>query len=544
MEKLNNYNSNIINRTLLSLFIIFSGFYIQAQSISINDYNQATGTTLLVSLQMDNLNNIGALTLFIEYDTLVLEYDTVLNTNAQFPGLMSNDMQGQQQVGIVWSAEIAGFSVVSEELCQIRFNYIDSSSVLSFGTQCEVADFNADIMAVTYNNGSISESFIVEILGLDLSYCTNDPTVVLSGSPVGGIFEVNSVIANSFNPGTLGSGTHTVSYAYVNNYGFGDTVSVNVVVSDNPVVNVANTGSICFGQAFGEATVNIVSGQSPYIFEWSNGQSTQTATSLVSGIYQVTLTDNTGCTTTGNTEIFTSDEIIYDMNVSHLSALAANDGAIDLTISSGNSPFQVLWSNDSTIEDISSLQHGVYSLTITDNGGCTQEDSAEVKINSTQNIIIPQQWTLISFNIDLYEPLFDSVVSQLSTNLILAKDENGNVYWTFFQLNDIGSVIIGEGYQMKLAVQDTLILDGFYIFPENAPINLPAGWSFFGCLNTYSLPVISTFSPFVSEIKLVKDGGGDVYWPFFGVDQIEFLNPGEGYQINMLTQQILVYPPN
>ena len=453
-------------------------------------------------------------------------------------------MQGQQQVGIVWSAEMTGVSIVSEELCQIRFNYIDSSSVLGFGTQCEVADFNADIMAVTYNNGSISESFIVEILGLGLSYCTNDATVVLSGNPAGGVFEVNGSGATNFNPGTLGSGTHVVSYAYVNNYGFGDTVSVNVMVSDNPVITVQNTGTICFGQVTGEASINIVSGQAPYTYLWSNGQSNQTATSLEADLYQVTVTDNTGCTVSGNTEIISGVEIVYSFMVTHLSALGSNNGAIDLSILSGSSPFQTLWSTGSIQEDLVNLSHGIYSFTITDDDGCMVIDSTEVKIQSSQNIIIPQHWSLISFNIELYEPLFDSVVSQLSTNLILAKNEIGNVYWTFFQLNDIGNVVIGEAYQMKLVVQDTLDLDGFYIFPENTPINLPAGWSFFGCLNTYSLPVISTFSPFVSEIKLVKDGGGDVYWPFFEVDQIEFLNPGEGYQINMLTQQTLIYPPN
>ncbi|MCX6256626.1 MAG: hypothetical protein NTW49_01790 [Bacteroidia bacterium] len=46
------------------------------------------------------------------------------------------------------------------------------------------------------------------------------------------------------------------------------------------------------------------------------------------------------------------------------------------------------------------------------------------------------------------------------------------------------------------------------------------------------------------SIVIVKDGGGNVYWPQYGVNQIINMLPGKGYQINLSQQQILTYPAN
>ena len=45
------------------------------------------------------------------------------------------------------------------------------------------------------------------------------------------------------------------------------------------------------------------------------------------------------------------------------------NGAIDLTISGGIPPYTIMWSNGSSGEDISGLGAGLYSVTVSDNGG-------------------------------------------------------------------------------------------------------------------------------------------------------------------------------
>jgi len=47
-----------------------------------------------------------------------------------------------------------------------------------------------------------------------------------------------------------------------------------------------------------------------------------------------------------------------------------------------------------------------------------------------------------------------------------------------------------------------------------------------------------------SDIVIVKDGAGNVYWPAFGVNNIGNMKPGEGYQIKMKAPRTLTYPAN
>ena len=46
--------------------------------------------------------------------------------------------------------------------------------------------------------------------------------------------------------------------------------------------------------------------------------------------------------------------------------------------------------------------------------------------------------------------------------------------------------------------------------------------------------IVATFDPIVNIIKLIKNNGGEIYWPEFGFNGIAELTPGQGYQILVL----------
>lgn len=76
----------------------------------------------------------------------------------------------------------------------------------------------------------------------------------------------------------------------------------------------------------------------------------------------------------------TCEDIAILGNATPTSTSTANDGSINLTISTGQSPFTVKWSNGATSQDISGLDNGLYTVTITGKDGCKATKTFEVKI--------------------------------------------------------------------------------------------------------------------------------------------------------------------
>lgn len=531
-----------MKKLFLFFVLISSSFILSAQSVSVNHFNINQGTQVLVPINLADLTNVGALTLFLSYDNTVLEYDTVLNINSQFPGLLYNNM-GNQQIGIVWSAFSSGVTISSGQLCQVRFNFLGGSSDLDFTQGCDIANFNAMTIPVSYVDGSVSEIIIASISSLDPAYCQDGPAINLIGTPTGGTFAINGNTATVFQPNLLIPGTYTVDYIVTNPYGFGDTASQQVLVHGLPSLSI-QAQDVCYGQSTGTATAIVTGGASPYSYSWSNGQTTASASNLTVGSYNLSVTDENGCGNNATFNINQGTEIIVGATIAHLSVLGAGDGAIDITVTGGNPPYSYNWTGSITSEDLSNLDHGLYNLSISDASSCEQEAEVLVRIHSSQQMSFSGQWNLFSFNIEHYEPLVDSVFQSIITHVLIAKDGAGNAFWPLFNVNQIGNFEIGEGYQIKCDVPVTFTSHGFYLFPEEENINLPTGWTLMGYLRTSNMALETAVNNVVSNITIMKNGTGQVFWPQFNVNSIINMIPGQGYQIKMSAADTLVYPGN
>lgn len=100
----------------------------------------------------------------------------------------------------------------------------------------------------------------------------------------------------------------------------------------------------CFGAADGKAWVDIVGGTAPYTYEWSDGQTTDTAVGLVPGNYDVIVRDAVGCK---NIEFFTiAEPTELDITASIVDTVSCNglsDGVVNAVASGGVLPYTYAW---------------------------------------------------------------------------------------------------------------------------------------------------------------------------------------------------------
>jgi len=131
----------------------------------------------------------------------------------------------------------------------------------------------------------------------------------------------------------------------------------------------------------GSISVTASNSTGPYSFKWSTGNQTtgteSTLSSLVPGTYTVTVVDANSCEII-ETYTVTGSATQMTLTINGISACGGCTGSADLTVSGGSSPFTYSWSNGATVEDLSGLCSGTYTVTVTDAGGCTATKSTDL----------------------------------------------------------------------------------------------------------------------------------------------------------------------
>lgn len=174
----------------------------------------------------------------------------------------------------------------------------------------------------------------------------------------------------------LGAGNYTVTVT--NAQGCTATTTATITQPLTLDVNVTGTNLVCGNDNNGTLTANVTYGTPPYSFVWSNGGSTQVLTGLPAGNYTVTVTSSQGCVGTASKTITGSPVINLNLTVQNVTCNGSSTGSITSSVTGGTVPFTYLWSNGASTTSISNLVAGNYSLTVTDNLGCTSSQSVTV----------------------------------------------------------------------------------------------------------------------------------------------------------------------
>ncbi len=137
----------------------------------------------------------------------------------------------------------------------------------------------------------------------------------------------------------------------------------------------------CNGDSTGWAEVEAIGGNTPYQWFWNagpNGQTGPRAENLAAGIYQVTVTDATGCTTRTFVEIKEPTKLLSTLTQIPVNCFGESSGKARALANGGVSPYQYIWWNGTVAPEIKDLSAGLVGLSITDANGCIKLDSINV----------------------------------------------------------------------------------------------------------------------------------------------------------------------
>jgi uncharacterized repeat protein (TIGR03803 family) len=264
----------------------------------------------------------------------------------------------------------------------------------------------------TLESGLVAGNYSVTVT--DANGCTNmQPFTITEPAQLDAIITPNDVLCYGGNSGA-GSvspfgGTPSYYYYWSPSGGTGATEinlyagSYTCTISDNngctinrtmtvaeppPLLGAGSSTDVtCFGAADGTANTSPTGGVLPYTYSWSpSGQTTATATGVGPGSYTVTVTDANGCsildfaTVNEPTQLDVSPAQTF-VGCAGTSSSVANAGA-----SGGTTPYSYSWTTGGTAPNEVNMPAGNYTVTVTDNNGCTGNGNGTISENASTDL--------------------------------------------------------------------------------------------------------------------------------------------------------------
>ncbi|NJL76727.1 MAG: T9SS type A sorting domain-containing protein [Saprospiraceae bacterium] len=323
--------------------------------------------------------------------------------------------------------------------------------------------------------------------------------------------------ATTPNISNLGAGSYSVTIFDSE----GCVITRNYQITSSLKTDLATTPDC--GAGNGTATVTPTSGQAPFQYRWSNGDTVSTATRLsATANYRVTVTDATGCFQVREVRVPYAIKITPTVGY-ECGNTTSNNKSIRLQVEGGDGNYSYRWSNNSTTKDLNSIIAGNYTITVTDGAGCTA--TASVNVPAIQRL-----------QVNLFE---SDVCDSVDINGTLTANANGGLLPYSYQwantpsnqrsinINQLGTYSVTVTDKNGCAASDTIVIE------PNSPVKITLEISPIGCndvgiirpsvsggtppyiyrwSNNTTFPTLSTSSPgnHILTVTDVRDCAGSV----------------------------------
>ncbi|MBK8922744.1 MAG: hypothetical protein IPM81_14765 [Saprospirales bacterium] len=206
--------------------------------------------------------------------------------------------------------------------------------------------------------------------------CTGDSLGAISVNVSGGVPPYSYLWNNGSTQSDLGelpAGTYQLSVTDVRGCSI---VSAEAIVHEPAeaiqIALVEIQDDAC-GKNEGSIALNITGGVPPQTYLWNNGATAASLSGLPPALYQLTVTDNLGCTAVSTwyeIEQLAPPLGLTAADIMPVLCYGDSTGAIIPTVAGGTPGYQYAWSNGSTATALLDIPAGNYTLTVTDIAGC------------------------------------------------------------------------------------------------------------------------------------------------------------------------------
>jgi gliding motility-associated-like protein len=196
-------------------------------------------------------------------------------------------------------------------------------------------------------------------------------------------------------PTGLSAGNYSITLTDGNNCKAYSTIAVSQPLELN--YSVSSNNVTCKGLSNGSINLTVSGGTAPYNYSWSNGTSAEDISNLQAGNYSVIISDANTCETNTSVVISEPDGLISTISGTDVNCFGNSNGSVNLTVSGGSQPYNYIWNNGVTSQDLFDIDGGSFEVTVTDNNGCIS--NASIIINEPDEIVV----SYTTSNVSCYE---------------------------------------------------------------------------------------------------------------------------------------------
>ncbi|TVR81554.1 MAG: PKD domain-containing protein [Chitinophagaceae bacterium] len=206
-------------------------------------------------------------------------------------------------------------------------------------------------------------------------------STIISGGTAPYSYQWNTnPVQNSDSINSLSAGWYNLTAIDANNCLITDSIEISQ--PDSIIIHYDIIPVSCNGESDGSITVNPVGGTPGYQYYWSSipTQYTQTASNLVAGHYNVTVTDENSCEQIQSIELTEPDPIVLQLSSTPVACFGENNGTASVIANGGNGGYTYEWLSSPTQNTTTAtqLESGFYSVIVRDSLLCESTGTVEV----------------------------------------------------------------------------------------------------------------------------------------------------------------------